>query len=149
MSIRVGNAPVSWAVYEADRPNPPFARVLDQIAEAGYEGTELGPYGYLPTSAEALAAELSKRHLALGSSFVPLPLGPAKTLLKLQPVRSLLGVPPQALDYFDHACQYDCSVASRDLQAFGIACPRFPEYAPRLITFYLNKKGQIRREAMI
>ena len=28
--IRVGNAPVSWGVYEADRPNPPFARVLEQ-----------------------------------------------------------------------------------------------------------------------
>ena len=46
---RGGNAPVSWGVYEADRPNPPFARVLDDIAAAGYAGTELGPYGYLPT----------------------------------------------------------------------------------------------------
>lgn len=72
--IRVGNAPVSWGVYEADRPNPPFARVLDDIAAAGYEGTELGPYGYLPTSPDALAAELRKRNLGLGSSFVPLPL---------------------------------------------------------------------------
>ena len=43
--IRVGNAPVSWGVYEADRPNPPFDRILDEIARAGYEGTELGPYG--------------------------------------------------------------------------------------------------------
>jgi hypothetical protein len=33
--IRVGNAPVSWGVYEADRDNPPFARVLDEIAAAG------------------------------------------------------------------------------------------------------------------
>jgi inosose dehydratase len=72
--IRVGNAPVSWGVYEADRPNPPFARVLDEIAAAGYEGTELGPYGYLPTTPDALAAELKKRNLGLGSSFVPLPL---------------------------------------------------------------------------
>ena len=71
---RVGNAPVSWAVYEADRPNPPFATVLDQIAAAGYEGTELGPYGYLPTQPEDLARELRSRGLALGSSFVPLPL---------------------------------------------------------------------------
>jgi inosose dehydratase len=71
---RVGNAPVSWAVYEADRPNPPFSDVLDQIAAAGYEGTELGPYGYLPTQPEALARELRSRGLALGSSFVPLPL---------------------------------------------------------------------------
>lgn len=73
-AIRVGNAPVSWGVYEADRPNPPFASVLDGIARAGYEGTELGPYGYLPTEAEALGRELKTRGLALGSSFVPLPL---------------------------------------------------------------------------
>ena len=72
--MRVGNAPVSWGVYEADRPNPPFDRILDEIARAGYEGTELGPYGYLPTEAGALARELESRHLALGSSFVALPL---------------------------------------------------------------------------
>jgi inosose dehydratase len=72
--IRVGNAPVSWGVYEADRSNPPFARILDEIARAGYEGTELGPYGYLPTEAAALARELKARRLGLGSSFVALPL---------------------------------------------------------------------------
>jgi inosose dehydratase len=72
--MRVGNAPVSWGVYEADRPNPPFGDVLDAIAEAGYQGTELGPYGYLPTAPEALDRELKARRLTLGSSFVALPL---------------------------------------------------------------------------
>jgi inosose dehydratase len=72
--MRVGNAPVSWGVYEADRPNPPFGVVLDAIAQAGYEGTELGPYGYLPTTPEGLDRELKARRLALGSSFVALPL---------------------------------------------------------------------------
>jgi inosose dehydratase len=72
--MKVGNAPVSWGVYEADRDNPPFARVLDEIAAAGYEGTELGPYGYLPREPDALRAELAQRGLGLGSSFVPLPL---------------------------------------------------------------------------
>ncbi len=72
--MRVGNAPVSWAVYEADRPNPPYAMVLDQIAAAGYGGTELGPYGYLPTDPAALRAELAQRGLGLGSSFVPVSL---------------------------------------------------------------------------
>ena len=71
---RVGNAPVSWAVYEADRPNPPYQSVLDAIADAGYEGTELGPYGYLPTERALLAHELDSRKLALGSSFVPVSL---------------------------------------------------------------------------
>lgn len=71
---RIGNAPVSWAVYEAHLENPPFASVLDAIAASGYEGTELGPYGYLPTTREALARELESRHLSLGSSFVPVSL---------------------------------------------------------------------------
>jgi inosose dehydratase len=72
--MRVGNAPVSWSVYEADRPNPPFAEVLDGISAAGYEGTELGPYGYLPTAPKTLDEELRARHLSLASSFVPMPL---------------------------------------------------------------------------
>jgi inosose dehydratase len=88
--IRIGNAPVSWGVYEADRPNPPFATVLDAIAAAGYEGTELGPYGYLPTTPDALAAELRKRKLGLGSSFVPLPLEDAGR--RAQSVESALDV---------------------------------------------------------
>ena len=29
-------------------------QALDEIAQAGYEGTELGPYGYYPTEAAAL-----------------------------------------------------------------------------------------------
>jgi inosose dehydratase len=72
--IRIGNAPVSWGVFEADRPNPPFSLVLDAIAASGYRGTELGPYGYLPTDPGALALELKRRDLALASSFVPIAL---------------------------------------------------------------------------
>ncbi len=76
---RIGNAPVSWGIYEAHLPNPPFSAVLDAIAAAGYEGTELGPYGYLPTTKEALARELDSRGLALGSSFVPVALEDASS----------------------------------------------------------------------
>jgi inosose dehydratase len=88
--MRVGNAPVSWGVYEADRPNPPFQDVLDGIARSGYAGTELGPYGYLPITPAALARELSARGLALGSSFVPLPLEDASR--REQSVRAALAV---------------------------------------------------------
>src|SRR6186713_1971338 len=59
--MRVGNAPVSWGVYEADRLNPPYGEVLDGIARAGYAGTELGPFGYLPTSPRELDHELRSR----------------------------------------------------------------------------------------
>jgi inosose dehydratase len=77
MTIRVGNAPVSFGVFEpgfGETKQLPYPTVLDQIAAAGYEGTELGPYGYLPTDAGALAGELDKRGLALASSFVPVAL---------------------------------------------------------------------------
>ncbi len=71
MAIRIGNAPVSWGVYEAGKPhNANWREVLDAIAKAGYAGTELGPYGYLPTSAAELGKELSARNLKLGSSYI-------------------------------------------------------------------------------
>lgn len=68
----IGNAPVSWGIYEADDDAVSWDACLDAIAEAGYEGTELGPYGYLPTDPTALAIELNRRKLKLGSSFVPM-----------------------------------------------------------------------------
>ena len=76
MSIKVGNAPVSWGVMEvADWGEQiPYGKVLDEIAEAGYAGTELGPYGYFPTDPTELAPQLSGRGLQLVASFVPIPL---------------------------------------------------------------------------
>jgi len=73
-TIRVGNAPVSWGVYTPTNSKIPYAQILDAIAEAGYEGTELGPYGYYPKEPAALKAELEKRKLGLGSSYVSMKL---------------------------------------------------------------------------
>lgn len=77
MAIRVANAPISWGImehveYPADYP---FKRVLDEIAEAGYRGTELGPYGFLPPDPAVLRRELQKRSLTLCSAFVDMELG--------------------------------------------------------------------------
>jgi inosose dehydratase len=75
MNIKVGNAPVSWGVMEVAGwgEQMPYRRVLDEIAKAGYVGTELGPYGYLPTDPQQLTSELSARGLQLVASFVPIP----------------------------------------------------------------------------
>jgi len=43
----------------------PYTRVLDEIKAAGYSGTELGPYGFLPSDAAALRRELERRSLKL------------------------------------------------------------------------------------
>jgi inosose dehydratase len=74
MRISVANAPVSWGIMEVEGWSPPFAypTFLDELQGAGYTGTELGPYGYLPTDPEVLRSELRRRSLTLTSAFVPL-----------------------------------------------------------------------------
>jgi inosose dehydratase len=48
--------------------------MLDELKETGYLGTELGDWGYMPTSAEQLHAELSGRDLLMLGAFVPVAL---------------------------------------------------------------------------
>lgn len=70
MQVRIATAPVSWGVLMKDTPNvPPYDQVLDEIQEAGYVGTELGPYGYLPFDIPKLKDDLEKRGLTLTSAF--------------------------------------------------------------------------------
>ena len=71
MEVKVGSAPCSWGVWFANDPKQtPWNRFLDEIAEADYQWTELGPYGYLPTESAILKAELDKRNLKISGSFV-------------------------------------------------------------------------------
>ncbi|MCY3993972.1 MAG: sugar phosphate isomerase/epimerase [Caldilineaceae bacterium] len=70
MKVRIATAPVSWGVLMKDTPNvPPYSQVLDEIQEAGYVGTELGPYGYLPFDVPKLRDDLERRGLTLTSAF--------------------------------------------------------------------------------
>jgi inosose dehydratase len=49
MRIDIATGPASWGVLLKDTPNvPPWEQVLDEMQAAGYSGTELGPFGYLP-----------------------------------------------------------------------------------------------------
>ena len=76
--IRVANAPVSYGAFELTvgvLPNVPGPDVvLDAIAAAGYEGTELGPIGYLGRGNE-LRSRLRSRGLTLAGAFVELRFG--------------------------------------------------------------------------
>jgi inosose dehydratase len=76
--MRVANAPVSYGAYELTVgivPNVPDAeRVLDAIADAGYEGTELGPLDYLGEG-EVLRERLRRRSLDLAGAFVEIRFG--------------------------------------------------------------------------
>ena len=71
MKVEVGSAPDSWGVwFPSDPRQTPWERFLDEISEAGYEWTELGPYGYLPSDLKILRPELERRGLKVTGSFV-------------------------------------------------------------------------------
>jgi inosose dehydratase len=69
--IRLGNAPCSWGVIEnVGGERGAYARVLDEMQETGFVGTELGDWGFMPTDPDALRQELAARHLKLLASWV-------------------------------------------------------------------------------
>ncbi len=75
MRVKLGNSPDSWGVWFPSEPRQvPWQRYLDEVTQAGYTGTELGPYGYLPTNPAQLRAALDSRGLQLTAGFVMLPL---------------------------------------------------------------------------
>jgi inosose dehydratase len=66
-------APDSWGVLDYPGPSweQPYEKMLEEMVEAGYTGTELGPYGFFPTDPKVLQPQLEKRKLKLLGSFVP------------------------------------------------------------------------------
>jgi len=73
--IRIANAPCSYGAFELtvgvlpDVPDP--ESVLDAIARARYDGTELGPPGYLGDR-ESLRERFERHGLALAGGYVPI-----------------------------------------------------------------------------
>jgi inosose dehydratase len=75
--IRIANAPCSWGSLEFEGFEGravPYGQMLDELKETGYDGTELGDWGYMPTGPEQLHAELAKRGLVMLGAFVPVAL---------------------------------------------------------------------------
>jgi inosose dehydratase len=70
MNIQIGSAPDSWGVWFPNDPKQtPWQRFLDEVAAAGYEWTEFGPYGYMPTDLATVRAELDRRGLKVSAGF--------------------------------------------------------------------------------
>ena len=70
VNIKIGGSPDAWGVWFANDPTEiPWPRFLDEVAQAGYEWIELGPYGYLPTDPARLRSELDRRGLKASASF--------------------------------------------------------------------------------
>ncbi|HXD26675.1 MAG TPA: sugar phosphate isomerase/epimerase, partial [Propionibacteriaceae bacterium] len=60
-TITIGTAPDSWGVWFPNDPEQvPSEVFLREVAEAGYQWIELGPYGYLPTDPAKLSEQLDE-----------------------------------------------------------------------------------------
>jgi inosose dehydratase len=71
--IKIANAPCSWGVLEFDLEGKAagYEQVLDEIRDTGYQGSELGDWGFMPAIPSELRSELEKRSLSMVGAFVP------------------------------------------------------------------------------
>jgi len=111
VTIRVANAPCSWGMFElttgASGPGPD--QVLDEMALAGFAGTELGDWGFLPSDPQELRAALSRRGLLLVGGFVPVALASPEAHepgreLALRTARLMAQVAPDAFIVLSDDC---------------------------------------------
>lgn len=68
--VKFGTVPILWNnddIPELTAPEAPFERVLDEMREAGFSGTELG--SNYPRDAKVLRAALKDRGLALSGAY--------------------------------------------------------------------------------
>jgi inosose dehydratase len=66
MEVKIGTAPDSWGIWFPENEKQiDWERCMNEMAESGYQGIELGPWGYLPNEYEKLKNELEKRNLEL------------------------------------------------------------------------------------
>ncbi|KAA0254290.1 SDR family oxidoreductase [Acidobacteria bacterium ACD] len=143
MKVGSGNATVNLV---------PVDFVLEAIARLSTWKGSVGKTYNLTDPNPLTAFEIEELFAkALGKSFVyvPVPLPVAKLLFSPPPVEKFFDMPSQTLEYFDHACRYDCTVATADLARFGVTCPPLADYFQRLVRFYLEHVGEISGRAMV
>ncbi|ADI14352.1 TIM barrel protein [Truepera radiovictrix] len=154
MSLKLGNAPCSWGTIEGltgEDERISYTRMLDELVEAGYAGTELGDYGFLPTDPAALRRELASRGLTMLGAYVDVALadpaalaeGTARATTVARLLASVADVgDPQWTPYLILADAH-----SRDPQRFRHAGRLVPEMAldkAQLRTFAANAEAVAR-----
>lgn len=74
--IYLANAPVSYGAFEVtvgiDPNTPSGIAILDEVSNAGYQGIDLGPVGYLGNGRE-LGQRLADRNLGLAGAYLEFP----------------------------------------------------------------------------
>jgi inosose dehydratase len=121
--IAVANAPVSYGAFEITvgiDPNVPEPlTLLDWVHQAGYEGIDLGPAGYLGDT-DTLAGRLRDRELSLAGGYLELPFSEPEKLKSAVPELELL------LAVFDNAGEGELKPKPTLADAGSPARSRYP-----------------------
>ena len=125
--VRVCVVPRDFVIAAMDRLS-----VREESVGGTYALTDPAP----PTARE-LVATLA-RPLGRRVVWVPLPLSITRAAVSLPLAERLTGLPVEALDYFASPTTYDTTHTVRDLAGTGVTCPRFEEYADRLVDFMVR-----------
>ncbi len=74
--IKIANAPCSWGAleFELEGKSQGYQQVLSEMVETGYAGTELGDWGFMPSTPDELRKVLEEKNLQLLGAFVPVAL---------------------------------------------------------------------------
>ena len=130
----------------------PVDFIVEALARLASSESSRGKTYHLTDPQPLSVVEVGKllaRALGKSLAFVPVPGAVARALFAPAAVQRFFGVPVEVLDYFEHDCRYDTTQASQDLGALGVTCPRLPDYVGRLVAFYKENRGDVRRSAMI
>lgn len=104
--------------------------VLDRSKGKTYQLTDPNP----PSAREV--AEIFGKHLGKKLVWLPIPVSVVRGLLDTVPGMELLtGLPAETLDYFAFPTTYGTTQAVADLEGTGVSCPRFRDYADKLLDF--------------
>ena len=76
MLAGIGATPSSWGIFTWSSADPyPWEVVLHEASAAGYDGVELGRYGFFPSDPTQLRGALGQLHLQLVAGLLAGPLG--------------------------------------------------------------------------
>ena len=94
MTLHIMSAPSCWGVDDVRNPHlPGWTQVLREASAAGYQGLELGPYGYMPLDVERTGQALEQHGLRIvaGTIFDDL-VSPANAASLLRQTHEICGL---------------------------------------------------------
>ncbi|MGP3954765.1 TIM barrel protein [Nonomuraea sp. 3N208] len=142
MRVSVANAPVSFGVFELSDAPPPLSadEMVRALSDAGYEGIDSGPIGYLGTGSE-LADRLAESGLSLAGGWVDLRYGDAEAFARglpaLEAALDVFAAAPPAPEGFRPRPTLACSGSPERFARPGGSVPglpaaEWPAYAARV-----------------